>query len=75
MVEKSYERYLFDECKNQKAYKRKLESLSAKNRITEDERTKLMKKAAGFELTRCLELEDLFPQSVSDRDKIRQSEF
>mmetsp|Transcript_10453 Transcript_10453/g.21752 ORF Transcript_10453/g.21752 Transcript_10453/m.21752 type:complete len:401 (+) Transcript_10453:222-1424(+) len=25
MVEKSYERYLFDECKNQKAYKRNLE--------------------------------------------------
>lgn len=74
MVEKSYERYLFDECRNQKAYKRNLE-LKAKKRITEDERTKLMKKAAGFELSRCLELEDLFPQSVPEKDKIRHNEF
>jgi len=74
MVEKSYERYLFDECKNQKAYKRNLE-LKAKKRITEDERTKLMKKAAGFELSRCLELEDFFPQSVPEKDKIRHNEF
>merc|ERR1719296_146502 len=30
MVERSYQTYLHDECKNQKAYKRKLEILSTK---------------------------------------------
>lgn len=75
MVEKSYERYLVDECKTQKEYKRKLELLSAKKRVSEDERARLVKKAAGFQLTRCLELEDLFPHSVPAKDKIRHSEF
>mmetsp|Transcript_6471 Transcript_6471/g.9707 ORF Transcript_6471/g.9707 Transcript_6471/m.9707 type:complete len:202 (+) Transcript_6471:3-608(+) len=76
MVERSYERYLSDECKNQKAYKRKLELLSAKGRITEAERENLMRKARGFELTRCLELEDLFPRAVPAKDRVdRHSEF
>ncbi|KAL3816984.1 hypothetical protein ACHAXA_010104 [Cyclostephanos tholiformis] len=77
MVENSYRGYLVEECKVQKAYKRKLETLSTKKgRITEAERENLAKKANGFELTRCIELEDLFPRSVSPKDRVkRHSEF
>jgi len=76
MVERSYERYLSDECKSQKVYKRKLELLSVKSKITEAERENLMRKSRGFELTRCLELEDLFPRSVPAKDRVdRHSEF
>ena len=77
MVERSYERYLVDECKNQKAYKRKLELLSTKSTISEQERKHLNKKASDFELTRCVELEDLFPDSVSSKtnNQYRRSEF
>jgi hypothetical protein len=79
MVENSYRVYLVDECKVQKAYKKKLEALSTKKgrTITEAERTNLAKKANGFELTRCIELEDLFPQSVSPKDRVKRvhSEF
>ncbi|KAL7541130.1 hypothetical protein ACHAXR_012043 [Thalassiosira sp. AJA248-18] len=72
MVERSYERYLLDECKNQKAYKRKLEILSSKSKISDVERANLVKKANGFDLTRCLELEDLFPQSVPQKDRVKR---
>mmetsp|Transcript_19654 Transcript_19654/g.42313 ORF Transcript_19654/g.42313 Transcript_19654/m.42313 type:complete len:454 (+) Transcript_19654:190-1551(+) len=76
MVERSYERYLVDECKNQKAYKRKLEILSTKKKVSDQERLKLEKKANGFELTRCIELEDLFPSSVPEKNRVnRRTEF
>jgi len=72
MVERSYERELSDECKNQKVYKRMLE-LMAKSKITEaqrETRETLMMELRGFELTRCLELEDLFPRSVPVKDRV-----
>ena len=72
MVERSYERYLVDECKNQKAYKRKLEILSTKKKVSDQERLKLEKKANGFELTRCIELEDLFPSSVPEKNRVNR---
>mmetsp|Transcript_28359 Transcript_28359/g.51264 ORF Transcript_28359/g.51264 Transcript_28359/m.51264 type:complete len:446 (+) Transcript_28359:148-1485(+) len=76
MVEVSYQRYLVDECKNQKAYKRKLEILSAKSKLSEVERANLVKKANGFQLSRCMELEDLFPKAVSQKDRVnRHNEF
>ena len=77
MVEKGYEKYLFAECKNQKAHKRKLEILSTKTTISQVERANLIKKAEGFGLTRCLELEDLFPGSVREKDRVNRvhSEF
>ena len=70
MVERSYEKYLTDECKNQKAYKRKLELLSAKKTVSEAERANLLKKANNFDLSRCLEWEELFPQSVPEKDRV-----
>ena len=75
MVENSYRGYLADECKTQKAYKRRLESLSSTRRgkTTEAERANLAKKADGFELTRCIELEDLFPQSVMPKDRVKRT--
>lgn len=72
MVERSYERYLVDECKNQKEYKKKLERMTSNTRISEVDRNKLAKKLAGFDLTRCLELEDLFPESVPVKDRVNR---
>lgn len=61
MVEKAYEQYLVSECKTQLQYKRQLESAAAKER-DEREQARKLERAAGFELTRCSELEDLFPR-------------
>lgn len=72
MVERSYERYLADECKTQKEYKKKLERMSTNTRISEEDRHKLTKKLAGFDLTRCIELEDLFPQSVPVKNRVNR---
>lgn len=73
MVERSYSTYLIDECKNQKAYKRKLEILSTKKNINDVEKSNLVKKANGFVLSRCMELEDLFPESVKVKDRVDRS--
>jgi len=69
MVERSYERYLTDECKSQKNYKAKLETMSKNTRLSSADRAKLSRKLAGFGLTRCVELEDLFPESVPVMDR------
>ena len=63
MVEKSYENYLTAECKNQRTYKSQLER-NAQHRkgLTTDDRKRQLKKAAEFELTRCTELNGLFPR-------------
>lgn len=78
MVERGYEKYLVEECKNQKTYKRRLEKRAAATRssLSDVERANLAKKAEEFELTRCIELEDLFPQSVAEKDRVkRHNEF
>ena len=61
MVEKSYKNYLIHECNNQKIYKANLER-SAKDRhgMTQVDRDRQLKKAQEFELSRCIELEELF---------------
>ena len=69
LVERSYERYLVAECQSQKAYKSKLERL-AKQATSSN--TVLDKKAQDFELTRCTELEDLFPQYVPQKARERK---
>lgn len=64
MVEKSYEKYLIAECKNQQLYKRQLERNARERKgLMPEDRERQLKKAAEFELTRCIELEGLFPQS------------
>lgn len=60
MVERSYQQYLVQECRNQRAYKRQLEHEASKSPA--DERESNMKRAQEYELGRCIELQDLFPQ-------------
>ena len=41
--------------------------------INEIEKSNLVKKANGFVLSRCMELEDLFPESVKVKDRVDRS--
>ena len=61
MVEKSYKTYLVNECNNQKSYKLQLQN-QAKTRkgLTSEDRERQLKKAEQFELSRCIELNELF---------------
>jgi hypothetical protein len=61
MVERAYEQYLVSECKVQLGFKRKLEA-AAQREADEVARRKAQEKAAAFELSRCVELGDLFPK-------------
>jgi DnaJ-domain-containing protein 1 len=72
MVEESYKRFLLEECNNQKNYKKKLETLAVKRTISEQERNNLMRKANNFDLVRCVELEDLFPQAVPAHSRVKR---
>jgi len=60
MVERSYHQYLATECRNQRLYQKQLERDAMK--MPADKREKSLEKAKEFELTRCIELQDLFPQ-------------
>jgi len=60
MVESSYDQYLRKECDNQRRYKRKIEDLSKKGRMTEGERADLARRAREYETPRCEEWSDLF---------------
>lgn len=61
MVENSYKTFLINECNNQKNYKRSLETQAMQSRqMTEAERQTQLKKASEFELSRCIELQDLY---------------
>lgn len=68
LVEKTYEQYLVDNCKSQKAYKRQLEA-TARKMPSSDAKERSAKKAAEFELTRCDELNDLFPVKTQHQSK------
>jgi hypothetical protein len=60
MVEKAYEQYLVNECKSQRSYQSRLVK-AAQKEINEQEAARQLKAAEAFELSRCSELEDLFP--------------
>ena len=60
MVENAYENYLVNECNSQKKYKRKLIA-EAEKKPTPEEEDKAKKIAFEFELSRCVELNELFP--------------
>lgn len=60
MVEQTYRQYLQSECKNQRTYKKQLERDALKS--NPEERESNLSKAKAFELSRCQELQDLFPQ-------------
>ena len=61
MVEKSYKNYLVNECKNQQNYKLSLQQQARTRKgLTEEDRARQLKKAEDFELSRCIELNELF---------------
>jgi len=60
MVEKAYENYLVDECNVQRKHKKKLLA-EAKTKPTDYESEIARRTAEKFELSRCIELNDLFP--------------
>lgn len=60
MVEQSYKKYLISECNNQKKYKATLQRQTERKGLTEADRERQMKKVQEFELSRCIELSELF---------------
>jgi hypothetical protein len=62
MVENAYENYVIKECNSQRNYKKNLIAEAAKKPTPEEEQ-KARKVAHEFELSRCVELNDLFPLS------------
>lgn len=62
MVERAYENYLIQECRAQRDYKNRLRTVAEREAI-EEERTRQLKVADEFELSRCDELFDLFPNN------------
>lgn len=60
MVERAYESYLISECKNQQEYKKRLWTKAQSEKV-EEEKIRRVKLANEFELSRCDELNDLFP--------------
>lgn len=75
MVEKTYHNYLVNECNNQASYKKRLEKdAREKTGVTEEERNRLLRRAEEFELSRCTELENLFPPGWQN-DARRKASF
>lgn len=64
LVEQAYENYLINQCTSQRNYKKGLER-KAKLEKVEAEKLRKTKQAADFELTRCVELVDLFPKHAA----------
>mmetsp|Transcript_12044 Transcript_12044/g.22533 ORF Transcript_12044/g.22533 Transcript_12044/m.22533 type:complete len:445 (-) Transcript_12044:36-1370(-) len=61
MVENSYKTFLVNECNNQKKYKFSLEKQAMQSRdMSEEDKQKQLKKASEFELSRCIELQELY---------------
>lgn len=70
MVEQAYRQYLQSECKNQQSYKKQLEKDALKSNPEERERN--LSNAKAFELSRCQELHDLFPQQQQNARSARK---
>ena len=60
MVERAYENYLVEECNIQRRHKRGLLT-EARKKATDEEIEFAKRTAEKFELSRCVELNDLFP--------------
>lgn len=64
MVERSYEKYLKSECKAQKRYQDKLfNKAKYDTSVPEDQKDSILEEANTFKLSRCIELDELFPPS------------
>lgn len=61
MVEKAYENYLVNECSLQRKFQKRMYEEAQKIK-SGNEREKILKKAQEFELYRCDELADLYPE-------------
>ena len=73
MVERAYEQYLYDECSKQSRYKANLEKAAQKERDADRQQVQ-MRRAAEFELSRCSELDDLFPDRRRPKNKQQQQQ-
>mmetsp|Transcript_4041 Transcript_4041/g.5808 ORF Transcript_4041/g.5808 Transcript_4041/m.5808 type:complete len:419 (+) Transcript_4041:89-1345(+) len=62
LVERTYNQYLTDECKSQKKYKRQLQTAAQNLPHSDPKKERQLKKANAFDLSRCEELQDLFPK-------------
>lgn len=76
MVEGAYEEYLVEECTSQQKYQTQLQKEARKNK----EDTRLQNRAQNFELSRCQELEELFPRryrqvKAKDQQKRQQKQY
>ena len=60
LVDKSYETFLINECRQQKKHKRQLEQKALNHRGTRDEKDELIDRSRKFETTRCQEHNDLY---------------
>ena len=68
LVEKAYEQYLSTECNRQVDHKKKLEQSA--NKLSDDaEKSRQLQAAKAFELTRCAELQDLFPKRANGQKR------
>ena len=72
MVERTYQQYLIDECQKQKKYKYQLQTSAKRMPDSDSSKERSMKKAEELELTRCDELEDLFPSHGAQYRKTQQ---
>jgi hypothetical protein len=68
MVEQAYEEYLVEECTAQEKYKTSLQREARQNK----EDVRLSHRAQNFELSRCQELEELFPRRSRQRNSQKQ---
>jgi Domain of unknown function (DUF1977) len=64
LVERAYENFLVKECIAQKEYKRRLFNKARKNELNQEEKSRQLKVASEYELSRCEELTDLFPEQA-----------
>jgi hypothetical protein len=70
MVETAYENYLVTECRSDGKHKKTLIA-EADKKATPEEREIAKKIANQYELSRCVELNDLFPLRSSARSRGR----
>lgn len=72
LVERSYEEYLVKECTTQRKFKSELEYKATYSPgLSQKDRERELMKAKDFHLTRCVELDDLFPNTRSKKYRTR----
>jgi len=67
MVERAYENYLVKECTAQKEYKKRLYNIAQKENGDAQAKERKLKVAKEFEMSRCDEWSDLFPERARSK--------